>query len=129
MIEYFKAFIVANSQPWFLVFDCHDHNVPAPTVPMCDLKMILAIAAANNNDIELFHCQLDPTTEFVSAQLQLAGHHDISCNPSCYFDIHTDGDGFLRVWKLTAPLHGTWPAAIHWYYWFWCCFLAVFSLT
>jgi hypothetical protein len=56
MIDRFRACIVANGQPQILGFDCHD--VHAPTVPMCKIKMLLAIAAAK--DMELFH--LDTTT-------------------------------------------------------------------
>ena len=57
MIEHFKSRIVANGQPQILGFNCFD--VHAPTVPMCEIKLLLAIAAFR--DMELYH-QMDTTT-------------------------------------------------------------------
>jgi hypothetical protein len=42
-IQRFKARIVANGKDQLLGFDCF--NVHSPTIPMCELNMILAIAA------------------------------------------------------------------------------------
>jgi hypothetical protein len=107
MIDRFKARIVANGQPQILGFDCHD--VHAPTVPMCVIKMLLAIAAAK--DMELFH--LDTTTAFISAKLK--PDEVIYCNPPRDVDIGLGSDGSPRVWKLHAPLEGTRPAAMRWH--------------
>ena len=107
MIERFKARIVANGQPQILGFDCYD--VHAPTVPMCELKMLLAIAAAR--DMELFH--MDTTTAFISADLKPG--EVIYCNPPRDVDIGVGSNGLQRVWKLNAPLEGTRPAAMRWY--------------
>ena len=64
MIERSKVRIVANGQPQILCFNCFDAH--APTAQMCQLKMLLAIAAAI--DMELF-C-MDTTTAFISAELK-----------------------------------------------------------
>jgi hypothetical protein len=80
MIDCFKALIVANCQPQILGFDCYD--VHAPTVPMCEIKMLLAIAAAK--DMELFH--LDTTTTFISAELK--PDEVIYCNSPRYVDTY-----------------------------------------
>ena len=55
--------------------DCYD--VYAPTVPMCELKLLLAVAATR--DIELFH--MDATTAFISAELNLKTGEVIYDNP------------------------------------------------
>ncbi len=76
MIERFKNRIVANSQPQILGFDCVD--VHAPTVPTCEIKLLLAIAAFRRfRDIELY--QMDTTTAFISAALKPG--ELIYCNP------------------------------------------------
>jgi hypothetical protein len=106
MSDRFKARIVANGQPQILGFDCHD--VHAPLVPMCEMKMLLAITAAK--DMELFY--LDTTTAFISAQLK--PDDLIYCNPPSDVDIGIGSDGSPRVWKLNAPLEGTRPAAMRW---------------
>jgi hypothetical protein len=106
-IDRFKARIVANGQPQILGFDCHD--VHAPTVPMCEIKMLLSIAAAK--DMELFH--LDTTTAFISAELK--PDEVIYCNHPRDVDIGLGSDGSPRVLKLYAPLEGTRPAAMRWH--------------
>ena len=106
-IERFKARVVANGKDQLLGFDCFDVN--SPTLPICELKMLLAIAAARN--MELFH--LDTTTAFISAQLKPG--EEIYCNPPRDIDIGIGANGLPRVWKLNAPLEGTRPAAMRWY--------------
>jgi hypothetical protein len=107
MIDRFKARIVADGQPQILGFDCHD--VHAPMVPICEIKMLLAIAAAK--DMELFH--LDTTTAFISAELK--PEEVIHCDPPRDIDIGLGSDGSPRGWKLHAPLEGTRPAAMCWH--------------
>jgi hypothetical protein len=105
MIDSFKARIVANGLLQILGFDCHD--VYAPMVPMFEIKMLLAIAAAK--DMALFH--LDTTTAFIFAELK--PDEVIYCFPPRYVDIGLGRDGSPRIWKLHAPLEGTRPAAMH----------------
>jgi hypothetical protein len=62
MIEHFKARLVANGQPQILGFS---FDVHAPTVPMGEIKLLLAILAFR--DMELY--QMDTTTAFNSALL------------------------------------------------------------
>uniref|UniRef100_A0A7S0MSU5 Reverse transcriptase Ty1/copia-type domain-containing protein n=1 Tax=Cryptomonas curvata TaxID=233186 RepID=A0A7S0MSU5_9CRYP len=106
MIERFKTRIVANGQPQILGFDCFD--VHAPTVPMCEIKLLLAIAAFR--DMELY--QMDTTTAFISAALKPG--ELIYCNPPRGVDLGLGSNGLPRVWKLNAPLEGTRPAAMRW---------------
>jgi hypothetical protein len=106
MIERFKTRIVANGQPQILGFDCFD--VHAPTVPMCEIKLLLAFAAFH--DMELY--QMDTTTAFISAALKPG--ELIYCNPPRGVDLGLGSNGLPRVWKLNAPLEGTRPAAMRW---------------
>ena len=106
MIELFKTRIVANGQPQILGFDCYD--VHAPTIPMPEIKLLLAICA--HRDMELF--QMDTTTAFISAALKPG--ELIYCNPPRGVDLGLGANGFPRVWKLRAPLEGTRPAAMRW---------------
>jgi hypothetical protein len=106
MIERFKTRIVANGQPQILGFDCYD--VHAPTIPMPEIKLLLAISAYR--DMELF--QMDTTTAFISAALKPG--EIIYCNPPSGVDLGLGSNGLPRVWKLRAPLEGTRPAAMRW---------------
>ncbi len=53
MIERCKMRIVANGQTQILGFDCYDVHVP--TIPMAEIKLLLAICA--HHDIELCQSQ------------------------------------------------------------------------
>ena len=106
MIDRFKARVVANGRPQILGFDCFD--VHAPTVPIPEIKMLLAICAFEN--MELY--QMDTTTAFISASLK--PDEVIYCNPPRGMDLGIGSNGLPRVWKLRAPLEGTRPAAMRW---------------
>ncbi len=106
MIERFKTRIVANGQAQILGFDCFD--VHEPTVPMCEIRLLLGIAAFR--DMELY--QMDTITAFISAALKPG--EVIYCNPPRGVDLGLGSNGLPRVWKLNAPLGGTRPAAMRW---------------
>ncbi len=108
MIERFKTRTVAHGQPQILGFNCYD--VHAPTIPMAEIKLLLAIYA--HCGLELF--QMDTMTEFISAALKPGDI--IYCNPPRGVDLGLGSNGLPSVWKLQATLEGTPPqaAAMRW---------------
>ena len=105
MIDCFKPRVVANGQPPILGYDCFD--VQVPTVPMPEIKRLLDICASEN--MELY--QMDTFTAFSSASLK---PNEIIYNPSRGMDLGIGSNGLQCVWKLCAPLEGTYPAAMQW---------------
>ncbi len=92
MIECFKTHSVQVLG--FNVYDSH-----APTIPMADIKLLVAISA--HTDMDLFY--MNTTTALISAALQPG--MIIYCNPPSGVDLGLRSNGFPASGnRLTVPI-------------------------